>query len=171
MTELLDDRRLDMLTRVFHQGAADASGQYWRYQEPIETSRHGRQVELASSRALPAQIAADSRLATTQMTTQSRSEAEALRFLSALLGDQARVETGNVGYNQPRADAAGQAFDSLRDQALGRLDSGPARGGGAGPVMGGAGGAGRIPPGTPSQAGPDGTYYWDGSSWVHEDDF
>jgi hypothetical protein len=157
------------------QTAADKSGQYWQYDEPREAFQHGRNLEITQARSAPAQIAADSRLEVQRMIQEGRLSQQQGEMFLGLLNATQRGEAANVGYNQPRADQLGGAFDALRSQApamapgANRRPSLPAA---ASPTAGMSRNP-RIPPGTPSQQGPDGMYYLDPQTgeYVHEEDF
>jgi hypothetical protein len=160
----------DEASRDSWQGAADESGQYWRYGEPREQAQFGREMDITEARALPARVAAESRLGVADRTQAGGDRRAQMALLESILSNLRAGEVGTTGYNQPRADQLGQEFDAARGVAMGA----------ARPAAGGAGGLApgqsrnpRIPPGTPSQQGPDGMYYLDPATgeYVHEEDY
>jgi len=157
------------------QKSKDNSGQYWAHEEPIEQNQFGQKRDLAEINAIPAQIAATSRLGVAQTNQGGANYRSELQTLSDLVASLQRGETGAHGFNDPRAAQLGGEFDAARGLAQSRVAQGasgatPPRPGMPAMPAAAAPGAALSEPGAPDfgpemygddVTGPDGT------RWVH----
>lgn len=157
------------------QASKDKSGTYWAHGEPVERNQFGQRRDLAEINAIPAQIAANSRMGVAQTNQTGANYRSELQTLSDLVASLQRGESGAHGFNDPRAAQLGGEFDAARGLAQSRVQSGA---GGATPPQPGmpmmpaaaAPGAALSEPGAPD-FGPE--MYGprvrggDGSIWEH----